>query len=222
MAAPFGRSRAPPREVCPPPPGVRGSFRMVAKGGEPARSRPLGCHGRSPGSLVGGGEGGARRRRRAARPAAASAPAEAARAAAAGGGRGAAGGRGRARAGAGGAGRHSSSRGEEASPPSPSSQVPAAGRTARREDRLRPHPASCPGTGASTAGATTRPASRSATAGARTRTPFPTRRRIGGVRAALTTAPCANSAAIVPRRFGSPARIRAGPDAGPPTGRPRA
>ena len=39
------------------------------------------------------------------------------------------------------------------------------------------------------------------------------RRRVGGVHAAL---------AIVPRRFGSPTRIRAGPDAGPGQGRARA
>ena len=49
-----------------------------------------------------------------------------------------------------------------------------------------------------------------------------TRRRLGGVRAALTARPCANSAAIVPRRFGSPTRIRAGPDAGPRLTRPPA
>jgi hypothetical protein len=31
MAAPFGRLRTTPREVCPAPPGVRGGFRIVAK-----------------------------------------------------------------------------------------------------------------------------------------------------------------------------------------------
>ena len=40
-------------------------------------------------------------------------------------------------------------------------------------------------------------------------------RRLGGVRAALTGS-ARIPAAIVPRRFGSPTRIRAGPDAGPP------
>jgi hypothetical protein len=189
--------------------------------GESRRARVLGWGEGGSDSLGWAVEGGDGRRGGAACVAAAALAAEAAAAAAAGGRRGIASGRAPKEAGDG---------------PGPASTPPAARGAAReigseRQSAALASEASAAAGQASEAGScgpgepsarvggcaepATSPRTRSgsqltATAGAL----LPSKRRIGGVRPALTAA---NSTAIVPRRFGSRTRIRAGPDAGPPT-----